>query len=55
MLNEQDLQAIGSLILKSQDTIMNTIMDEIGRTYGYLDKKIDKLQKNIDELNRKIA
>lgn len=74
MLDQQDLQAIASLLAGSEDRMMkhiaaseermikrmehmiheseNNLLDEISRTYNYLDAKIEKLQKNVEEITQ---
>ena len=89
MLDQQDLQAIASLLAGSEDRMMkhiaaseermikrmdqsiaaseermikrmehmiheseNNLLDEISRTYNFLDAKIEKLQKNVEEITQ---
>lgn len=59
MLEANDLEAIRMIVkeenskLKNHiDEVENSLLDEIGRTQTYLEKQIEKVQKNLDELNQ---
>lgn len=63
MLDQKDLQAIRKIVKeenmeseKRTDTKLtkseNLILEEMERTRNILEKRIDKVQKNLDELNQ---
>ena len=63
MLDEKDLQSIAGLITKTESKILtemdkrftqseNLILDELDRTRSIMEKKIEVVQRNIDELSQ---
>ena len=52
MLDEKDLLAIANLIDSRAKKTETLILDEIARTQNHLEKKVELVQKNINELNQ---
>lgn len=50
MLDKQDLLAIAKLIDSRAKKTETLLLDEIARTQNCLEKKVELLQKNINEL-----
>ena len=52
MLDEKDLLAIANLIDSRAKKTETLLLDEIARTQNHLQKKVELVQKNINELNQ---
>ena len=52
MLDEKDLLAIANLIDSRAKKTETLLLDEIARTQNHLEKKVELVQKNINELNQ---
>ena len=52
MLDEKDLLAIANLIDTRAKKTETLLLDEIARTQNHLEKKVELVQKNINELNQ---
>ena len=63
MLDEKDLQAIAGLITKSETLLVekienrakkteNLLLEELSRTQNILEKRMETVQKNLDELSQ---
>lgn len=52
MLDQKDLDAIAKLIDVRAERTENLLLDEIGRTQTYLEKQINEVKKNMDELSQ---
>ena len=52
MLDEKDLLAIADLIDSRAKKTETLLLDEIARTQNHLEKKVELVQKNINELNQ---
>ena len=52
MLDEKDLLAIANLIDSRAKKTETVLLDEIARTQNHLEKKVELVQKNINELNQ---
>ncbi|MBU9724680.1 hypothetical protein [Diplocloster modestus] len=52
MLEEKDLSAIAEIVHLQAVETENLVLDEMGRTQEYLDKRIGDIQKNLEELQQ---
>ncbi len=52
MLEEKDLSAIAEIVHLQAVETENLVLDELGRTQEYLDKRIGDIQKNLEELQQ---
>ena len=52
MLDEKDLLAIANLIDSRAKKTETLLLDELARTQNHLEKKVELVQKNINELNQ---
>ena len=52
MLDEKDSLAIANLIDSRAKKTETLLLDEIARTQNHLEKKVELVQKNINELNQ---
>lgn len=52
MLEEKDLSAIAEIVHLQAVETENLVLDKMGRTQEYLDKRIGDIQKNLEELQQ---
>ena len=52
MLEEKDLSAIAEIVHLQAVETENLVLDELGRTQEYLDKRIGDIQKDLEELQQ---
>ena len=52
MLDEKDLQAVAEIVDSRVAKTENLVLDELGRTQEYLDRRVEAIQKNLEDLQQ---